>query len=76
MEDHSTTRPPGRIPPHPRTREEPQCPTTARPPARHTGQPPAEFLQLDPATLLTDHNIRAVRTDDAFRTRLHALACR
>ncbi|MDQ1677136.1 MAG: ParB family transcriptional regulator, chromosome partitioning protein [Pseudonocardiales bacterium] len=32
-----------------------------------TEQPPAEFLQLDPATLLTDHNIRAVRTDDAFR---------
>ena len=32
-----------------------------------TEQPPAEFLQLDPGTLLTDHNIRAVRTDDAFR---------
>ena len=46
--------------------------TTGQP----TEQPPAEFLQLDPATLLTDHNIGAVRTDDAFRNLLHALACR
>jgi ParB family chromosome partitioning protein len=37
--------------------------TTGQP----TEQPPAEFLQLDPATLLTDHNLRQVRADDAFR---------
>jgi ParB/RepB/Spo0J family partition protein len=31
------------------------------------GEPAAEFVQLDPATLLTDHNLRQVRADDAFR---------
>jgi ParB family chromosome partitioning protein len=30
-------------------------------------QPTAELAWLDPATLLTDHNIRPPRTDDAFR---------
>jgi ParB family chromosome partitioning protein len=30
-------------------------------------QPAAELAMLDPATLLTDHNIRPPRTDDAFR---------
>jgi ParB family chromosome partitioning protein len=30
-------------------------------------QSAAELAMLDPATLLTDHNIRPPRTDDAFR---------
>jgi hypothetical protein len=53
-------------------------PPTSRAPGRNAmsdrtttteplGEPAAEFVQLDPATLLTDHNIRAVRAADAFR---------
>ena len=30
-------------------------------------QPAAELAWLDPSTLLTDHNLRAPRTDDPFR---------
>jgi ParB family chromosome partitioning protein len=38
-------------------------PTTSAPTA---GEQPAELVQLDPATLLTDRNIRPARTDTAF----------